>query len=520
MFNLDLRIKLFFVFFMFMSGFLFTFFINPVSGWSALLFEGQLFEGERLITAGETVAITLRLYDDEFDGNLLFEENQEIEAGTKFSCVTFEKGEVTVKKRFAGVPAEKLWVEIECSGLVMTPRLSLSELGSLNKLTAKNNSIKEAHLRTSGSATLVIDNNGVHLGATLDMAGEAINLGGNSRTTWPSGGSSSDLETRVAALETLLHHFSRSGNDITISGANLYVNNGTNSTYGTPNNLGNLIIGYNESRDSGEGADDRSGSHNFILGRKNNYSSYGGLVAGYLNTISGHYASVTGGDHNVASGNFSSISGGYKNTATGEDATVSGGYQNTATGESSSISGGSTNTTAGQYSSIAGGSLNSASGENSSVFGGYNGGASAVHATVSGGVSNFAKKPFSSVFGGEWNTANGDKCSILGGGWNYANAESSCILGGYTNMTSGSSKYGCVSGGQENVSYGEYSSISGGCKNSSSGKHGSVLGGNKNNAYGPYSCVSGGYKNTASGESSSVYGGDNETASGTYNYKP
>jgi len=49
------------------------------------------------------------------------------------------------------------------------------------------------------------------------------------------------------------------------------------------NGLGNLIIGYNELRGSG---DNRIGSHNLILGSKNNFASYGGMVAGTLNDIS------------------------------------------------------------------------------------------------------------------------------------------------------------------------------------------------------------------------------------------
>ena len=43
------------------------------------------------------------------------------------------------------------------------------------------------------------------------------------------------------------------------------------------NGLGNLVIGYNELRGAG---DDRSGSHNLVIGSRNNYSSHGGLVGG------------------------------------------------------------------------------------------------------------------------------------------------------------------------------------------------------------------------------------------------
>jgi len=85
------------------------------------------------------------------------------------------------------------------------------------------------------------------------------------------------LTSRVAALEAKLSHVTVAGNDITISGANLYVNNGTGATDGPLNGLGNVIVGYNELRGTG---DDRSGSHNLIVGSRNNFSSHGGLVVG------------------------------------------------------------------------------------------------------------------------------------------------------------------------------------------------------------------------------------------------
>lgn len=86
-----------------------------------------------------------------------------------------------------------------------------------------------------------------------------------------------DLNNRMAALETKLAHVSVSGNEITISGANLHVNSGSGATDGPVNGLGNLIIGYNELKGIG---DDRSGSHNLVVGSKNNYASHGGFVLG------------------------------------------------------------------------------------------------------------------------------------------------------------------------------------------------------------------------------------------------
>jgi hypothetical protein len=90
------------------------------------------------------------------------------------------------------------------------------------------------------------------------LAGGLIVLG---LLTWalPSGMAQEDTSTggqkglaqRVAALETLLKHFSREGNEILLTGANLHLVNGLGSTDCTddqsepipdcPNSLGNLI---------------------------------------------------------------------------------------------------------------------------------------------------------------------------------------------------------------------------------------------------------------------------------------
>ena len=116
------------------------------------------------------------------------------------------------------------------------------------------------------------------------------------------------LTSRVAALEAKLAHVSVSGNDIVISGANLYVNDGSGSTDGPVNGLGNVVIGYNELRGAG---DDRSGSHNLVVGSRNNYSSYGGLVGGLqagtttpfsISTVGTGVAFKTTGDFEVDPG--------------------------------------------------------------------------------------------------------------------------------------------------------------------------------------------------------------------------
>ena len=156
-------------------------------------------------------------------------------------------------------------------------------------------------------------------------------------------------------------------NDVIFTGCNVHVQNGQAST-ASSNSVGNLIIGYNES--GGSGPPTRSGSHNVVIGPEHSYSSYGGLVAGYKNTVSGFYASVSGGSGNKASGIAASVSGGRDNEASGSYASVSGGYNNTASNHFASVSGGVDNEASAYHASVSGGRDNEASGIAASVSGG------------------------------------------------------------------------------------------------------------------------------------------------------
>ena len=182
-----------------------------------------------------------------------------------------------------------------------------------------------------------------------------------------------DYETRIAALEAKLAKVTATTDAgghpaLVISGANVYVDNGTGTTEGAVNGTGNLIVGYNELRGGG---DVRTGSHNIVVGRRHNYSSFGGIAAGLNSTISGAYAAVSGGNGNTADGAYASVSGGSNNAASGYCASVSGGQNNTASANYTSVSGGSSNEASGNYASVSGGSDNTASGNYSHVCGGY-----------------------------------------------------------------------------------------------------------------------------------------------------
>jgi hypothetical protein len=189
-------------------------------------------------------------------------------------------------------------------------------------------------------------------------------------------------------------------------GVNVQVVNGVGTT-DSVNGLGNLIIGYDESRNSfasphcsdGQYADEancvnagkvwainhKSGSHYLVIGEQHNYSQYAGMVVGLTNTSNRRYATVTGGRGNIASGDGSSVTGGRGNTASAKDSSVTGGRGNTAGADASSVTGGWSNIASGGASSVSGGLNNAASGEGSTATGGKTNTASGSFSSVSGG---------------------------------------------------------------------------------------------------------------------------------------
>ncbi len=204
-----------------------------------------------------------------------------------------------------------------------------------------------------------------------------------------------DLKSRVAALESevdaLQEKLSKVSYDPTglnghptlkIDGANLQIVSGSGATAGTINGLGNLFIGYAENAANRA----QTGSHNLVLGSEQSFTSYGGLIGGQANTLSGANASVFGAS-NTASGNGSSVSGGQSNTASGTQTSVSGGFFNTASVTQSSVSGGRANTASGIRSSVSGGFGNEAIGHVSSVSGGADNTASGQGSSILGGQS-------------------------------------------------------------------------------------------------------------------------------------
>ncbi len=211
----------------------------------------------------------------------------------------------------------------------------------------------------------------------------------------------SSLETEVDAfvgLEDLATYLTvdTSDDSVVFTGANVYVQSGSGSTNGTVNGLGNLIVGYDED----DGSDDKSGSHNLIVGMYHSYSEHESIIGGYnnesagvrhilggrsnsasadynvvfgrANEVSTSYSSILGGfTSTIASGQYGMILGGAYNETTQNYTTVVGGYYNEGGGYGATIVGGYENTTSNQNAVVVGGSLNETGGKYSVVTGGY-----------------------------------------------------------------------------------------------------------------------------------------------------
>lgn len=254
------------------------------------------------------------------------------------------------------------------------------------------------------------------------------------------------LEEKTAPMSVNTIHGKKA---VVFRAVNLHVQSGSGSTTSTPNGLGNLVIGY----DNGA-AENKTGSHNLILGNGHTYTSYGGIVSGNGNQITGASASAIGGTSNEASGTNSVVLAGRLNKATNSQAVVSGGSSNTASGLYSSVSGGSTNTATGDSSSVSGGTYNKAEGFDSSISGGYLNIANGNYSSVTGGQQNSALGSGSSILGGTSNIAEGNYSSIAGGSNNKATAQSTSVSGGYANKAEGN--YSSISGGSNLTATSQY----------------------------------------------------------------
>jgi len=251
---------------------------------------------------------------------------------------------------------------------------------------------------------------------------------GSSASAPSFGGLTPDQEAILSRISLVALPDGQGGTVPTVrfGGVNLQIVDGSGSTEGMTG-LGNLIVGYNEF--GNPGGDDRTGSHNVVVGKGHSYTSYGGIVAAQRNAIRSPYACVLGGSENVASGLASVVAGGQMNEAASDYSTVTGGTANVASGLAATAMGGALNRALGDYSAVAGGFSNQASGEYASVSGGQGGDAAGPFSSVGGGKSNQATGAHATVAGGTGNTAAGVQSTVSGGAQRTAAGTNDWVAG-------------------------------------------------------------------------------------------
>ncbi len=221
------------------------------------------------------------------------------------------------------------------------------------------------------------------------------------------------LETRLAALEALLAHVTTNGDNLVLTGMNFQVVSGAGVTDGVINGTGNIIIGYDESNTS---SDKKTGSHNLVIGMDHSYSTYGGIVAGEDNEITGDSASVLGGTGNSTDGTGAVVVGGRNNKADGESSVVLAGENNETTADIASVLGGADNSTDGDGAVVVGGENNQADGQSSVVLAGENNRTVGRSCSISAGTHNVCSGGAAAVSGGTLNICSGASSAIGGGG--------------------------------------------------------------------------------------------------------
>ncbi len=269
--------------------------------------------------------------------------------------------------------------------------------------------------------------------ARQKLSENSNNAEGVNATSGPTIFEFNALQADVQELQVLLSGTERIDENLVFHGMNLQVNNGSGATDGSTNGLGNIIIGYNEDMFPylGTGpSSQKTGSHNLVVGKGNNYMSFGGIVSGLNNWISGTYATVTGGERNQALGPFSSVFAGSLNQAAGLGASAGSGQNNSASGAFSTSFGGLLNVASGDFGANLGGLQNQATGNFSSVTSGSLNQAIGIGSGITGGLENQSTGDYSNVNGGLNNRAAGIISSVGGGLSNSASGAISHVCGG------------------------------------------------------------------------------------------
>jgi hypothetical protein len=192
------------------------------------------------------------------------------------------------------------------------------------------------------------------------------------------------------------------------------------------------------------------------------------------------------------------------------------------TGTSAFLGGGYQNVAGGSYSFVGAGYGNQACDAQSSIAGGYRNAVSgsSFYGFVGGGDDNVVTgdDTDSAIVAGSGNGVSSDESAIVGGKYNSVASEFSLVGGGYSNTISSIGEYGAIAGGSQNNLSGEFGFIGAGTNNTVSGEGAYIAAGGYNTASGEGAVVDGGFNSTAGGNFATIPGGYANSAGGTYSF--
>ncbi len=199
---------------------------------------------------------------------------------------------------------------------------------------------------------------------------------------------------------------------------------------------------------------------------KNTYSDYSGIAAGLNNTIGEKYSSpysfIGGGRSNVVDNDYGVIGGGRLNYIKRLYCFIGGGRENVINDDASVICGGKYNwiNEYGEFCFIGGGYRNYIRSYNpydkyNTIVGGYvNSISNSYNAVIGGGSWNLISYgPFSTISGGQRNISFEKGTTISGGRDNRVVGEYCTVSGGWSNRVDGYSYYSTIPGGKNNRIY-------------------------------------------------------------------
>lgn len=350
-------------------------------------YQGRLVNNTNL--ANGVVALSLRLYDAETGGNLLYEDESPVPVVDGLYSAFIGGHPVAGDLGLALTNAE-VWIEAAINGIDLSPRERLASVAYAVVAGSVTNHAISSDMLAAGAVTTpkiqpgavvnfhladeaISNRNLAHGVVTSDKIGNGeilpqdMNLAAFSNTFWKVDGNAgtqpppfgtdflgtldnSALELRVHAARVAKF----APDSISPMVALGYASNRVSSTGGAIAGGGNDVFPQFV-----------GGAYGFIGGGLGNTAS-NGLVAtvagGWLNHAGGTYSAIGGGNRNQALGVNSCVAGGESNLAVGNNAFVAGGDQNQALGANSVVAGGHSNIALGSQASIPGGIGNTAVG--------------------------------------------------------------------------------------------------------------------------------------------------------------